>query len=469
MKNTSYFRICIFLLGLVAGSSLSAQALRGGYFSENATLRNRLNPAMMPSHGYIGIPGIGNLAFGVYSNLGADNFLFPTEGSLLTFLHPDVPAADFLAKLPENPYLNAEMDADVLSFGFYSRQRSFWSFDVSVRADVQTNLARDLFVFAKQGISGNPTHYTLRDLSIHQDLYAEAALGYSRDLSDWIEGLHVGAKAKFLVALERIYLKINRADLTFSHKEWSVNTDAVGIVMGKGIRMPKNQNEKFVQPQLKDMGIGGFGFGVDLGVEYEFNLGIPFLDGLRLSASVTDLGLLNFQEDYVQQLTSAGSFTYKGLQDVVVEDYDLEAAFSRIMDEIVALGNFQEVDLTEGSSYSTTPRLYLGVEYPFCYNKMSVGMLYYSRFRHNYTEQELTFSYNLRPCRWFAVGVNYSTMNYANSIGWLLEITPKRGLNFFIGSDYTVLNITPQFLPIDQFVTNLRFGLSVALGGPKEK
>lgn len=39
-----------------------------------------------------------------------------------------------------------DMDADVLSFGFYSGQRSFWSFDVSVRADVQTNLARDLFV-----------------------------------------------------------------------------------------------------------------------------------------------------------------------------------------------------------------------------------------------------------------------------------------------------------------------------------
>lgn len=455
--------LCILILVLF-NTALSAQALRGSYFAENATLRNRLNPAMVPANNYLGLPGVGNLGVAVNSNLGVVNFLFPSNGQLLTFMHPEVSAQQFLSQLPSNPYLNLEADTDLLNLGFRTGERSYWTLDFSVRVAADTQLPYDLFAFAKQGMNQVPQSYTLKDFTLQQDVYAQASLGYARDLGNWIEGLRVGVKAKFLVALERLDLRINQADIQLSSDAWLVNTDAVGWLMGKGLRLPENENEPFELPQLKDLGIGGFGVGFDLGAEYEFNLGIPYLDGLRISASVTDLGQLSFKEENVQQLVSTGQFSYVGFPDLTLEDYDFESALNQIADELMALANFHETPLTESASYSTDPRLYLGAEYPFLNNSMSVGVLYYARFRPTRTETELTFSYNLRPTNWMALGVNYSVLNYAKSIGWLLEFTPKYGVNLFLGSDYTYLNMTPQFLPIDTFSVNFRFGLTFAIG-----
>lgn len=462
MRNHLYTWVICTIFSLLIVSPMSAQALRGSYFAENATLRHRLNPAMMPDNGYLGLPVIGNTGVGVNSNLGLNNFLFPQNGQLLSFMHPDVSADDFLSALPEDPFLDVEFDTDLLSLGFYSSKNAFWTVDLSLRAMADTRLPYDLFAFAKQGMNQLPQSYTLRDFTLQEDLYAQVSVGYARDLSNLVEGLRVGAKAKLLLGVERIDLRINKADITLSQDAWLVNTDAVGLVMGKGIRLPENQDAAFEMPEIGDLGIGGFGYAFDLGAEYEFNLGIPILDGLRLSASLTDLGNISYSEDNVQQLVSAGSFTYEGFPDLTLDSYDFEAAFDQIADEFMALANFRETGLTESTSYSTDPRLYLGAEYPFLNNSMSVGVLYYSRFRPSRTESEVTFSYNYRPNEWLAAGVNYSFLNQAKSIGWLLEFTPKRGVNFFLGSDYTYLEFSPQFLPIERFCMNMRFGLTLS-------
>ena len=115
--------LCVLILVLF-NAALSAQALRGSYFAENATLRNRLNPAMVPANNYLGLPVVGNLGVAVNSNLGVVNFLFPSNGQLLTFMHPEVSAQQFLSQLPSNPYLNLEVDTDLLNFGFRTGERS---------------------------------------------------------------------------------------------------------------------------------------------------------------------------------------------------------------------------------------------------------------------------------------------------------------------------------------------------------
>ena len=67
---------------------------------------------------------------------------------------------------------------------------------------------------------------------------------------------------------------------------------------------------------------------------------------------------------------------------------------------------------------------------------MSVGLLYSARFSHSYARHELTASYNLTPCKWFALGLNYSFLNTFRSMGAVLEFTPKVGPCLFIGMDY---------------------------------
>jgi hypothetical protein len=131
------------------------------------------------------------------------------------------------------------------------------------------------------------------------------------------------------------------------------------------------------------------------------------------------------------------------------------------------------------------PRIYAGVELPFLKRTMSVGLLYSARFSHSYARHELTASYNITPCRWFALGLNYSFLNTTRSMGAVLELTPKAGPCLFVGMDYfpmewahapvleSMLGEAPQMLGKFGFKTwavptstriNLNFGLSFNLG-----
>ena len=112
------------------------------------------------------------------------------------------------------------------------------------------------------------------------------------------------------------------------------------------------------------------------------------------------------------------------------------------------------------------PNVYLGVDVPFCWRKMSVGLLYSNRKSFSYFRHELTASYNLKPCKWFALGVNYSFLNTFKTLGWLLELTPKVGPSFYLGSDYTFAEFAPAagiIIPT-ALRMNLNFGLTMSLG-----
>ena len=127
-----------------------------------------------------------------------------------------------------------------------------------------------------------------------------------------------------------------------------------------------------------------------------------------------------------------------------------------------------------GFKRSTMPRFYLGAEMPFLKNTMSVGLLYSSRVSHSYARHELTLSYNLNPCKWFALGVNYSFLNTANTMGFIFELTPKGGPTFYIGADYLpvswakapmLMGETSAFnmIPLSARL-NLNFGFALHLG-----
>ena len=115
------------------------------------------------------------------------------------------------------------------------------------------------------------------------------------------------------------------------------------------------------------------------------------------------------------------------------------------------------------------PRVYAGIDVPFLWNKMSVGLLYSARFSHSYARHELTASYNLKPCKWFGLGVNWSFLNTIQTFGWILEFTPKVGPAFYIGGDYFPLTFAKApILGNTQIPLGLRlnvnFGIAFTLG-----
>jgi hypothetical protein len=158
-----------------------------------------------------------------------------------------------------------------------------------------------------------------------------------------------------------------------------------------------------------------------------------------------------------------------------MDNTDFEASINEFVENAKEnLLNLSEMDTDKGFKRSTMPRFYVGAEVPFLRNTMSVGLLYSARMSHSYARQELTVSYNLTPCKWFALGLNYSFLNTVNTAGFILELTPKGGPAFYIGADYIPFSFTKapillgenssfNMIPLSMRL-NLNFGIALHLG-----
>lgn len=459
------------LLPLMAG----AQALKGSYFLDNSLLRNRMNPAFVPRANYFSIPVISNFGLGVYGNIGPADFLYPKNGELYTYLNQNVSVREFSKNLPKRPVLDLDVDTDILNFGFFTAKDSFWSFDLGLRVDGQIGLPRDLFIFSKQGMAEPDQVYSLKGFDIFQTSSLYASVGHSHDFSWLVKGLKVGGKFRVFVPFEHIGLSLGESALALGQDAWKVNTDAYGVVAASFMTLNPDalngdSEADFLTMNTSNIGPAGFGFSFDIGAEYKLQLG-TVVDGLTFSISALDLGSYMFKKDYVQGFESKGEAVYEGMKDIEIGgDTKMDETVDALMDEFMALANLKESENPRYSSIGTRAKLYAGVEYPFLKDKMSVGLLYSGKFGYSKPISDLTLSYNLNPNKWFNLSLNWSFLNAWKTLGWMMEFTPKAGVNFFIGSDYTFFEIMPDIpVPVDKLWMNARFGLSFMIGNKYEK
>lgn len=470
---------------LLLPATAGAQALKGSYFLDNSINRNKMNPAFAPRANYVQIPAVGNIGAGVMSNLDIPTFLYPMNGELATFLHPSVSVQQFDKALPNHSHLDAEVSANLINFGFYTKRKSFWTFDLSVNAGVDTDLPRDLFMFLKKGAGTDGESFNIANVNAYATASVNAALGYSTNVG---KGFRVGAKVRFIAPVAYAAANLENVRLTTGSEKWVAQTEGYAYTAMQGLNLytPAGENlptaEFDMERFLQNKALAGAGLSVDLGVEWKLDKGSIF-DGLSVSAAVTDLGMIAYKQDAICAYETRGELIWDGFQDVTM-DYDFEAALDEFMAEAEGMLNINQIQAKNKLTRSTMPRVYAGVEVPFLWRRMSVGLLYSGRFSHSYYRQELTASYNLKPLKWLALGVNYSFMNAQKTFGWLLELTPKAGVNLYIGGDYLPFEWTPApilddaltmpeyfvkkghvhpYLPMS-YRFNLQFGLSLALG-----
>lgn len=482
-RNIIIILTAMLLLPLTAG----AQVLKGSYFLDNSLNRNKMNPAFAPRSNYFQIPGVGNLSAGAMSNLDIPTFLYPSGGELLTFLHPSISVEQFGKKLAKHPHLDAEVGANLVNFGFYGGEKSFWTVDVSVNTGVDVDLPRDLFMFIKQGTGTEGQSFNIANVNAYATASVSAAVGYSREI---IKGLRVGGKVRLIAPVAYAAVNLENVRLTTGREKWTAETEGYVYTVMQGLDVHTPEGEMIptfgfeMDDFLRNKALAGFGYSMDLGVEWKLSVGSIF-DGLSVSAAVTDLGMIHYDTKAMAAYSTGGTVEWSGFQNVNT-DFDLEASLNEFVDNAQAeLVNLTEESAPSKFARSTMPRVYAGLEVPFLWRRMSAGLLYSGRFSHSYYRQELTASLNVKAAKWFALGVNYSFLNTARTLGCLLEFTPKSGVNFCIGCDYLPLEWTPApaldglvempeffvsrgyehlYLPTSMRF-NLHFGLSVAMGG----
>lgn len=468
-RNHIIIMATMLLMPLMAG----AQVLKGSYFIDNSLNRNKMNPAFTPRSNYFQLPAIGNISFGAVSNLDIPTFLYPMNGELVTFLNSQVSVEEFEKRLPSHPHMDMETSVNLINFGFYTEQKSFWTVDVGIKAGLDADLPADLFLFLKKGTGTSGQSYNIANINAYASASLQAAVGYSRDI---IKGLRVGAKLRFIAPMAYAALNLENVRLTTGKDKWTVETEGYvhAAIQGLDVDLPQDEMAPEVgfdmERMLKNKVLAGFGYSVDLGAEYILDLPGTLFDGISVSAAVTDLGLVHYKKDAVNSFSTNGKLEWVGFQDVAMEDMDdFKTSLDDFSSKAKDLLNLKK-EASNSLVRSTMPNIYVGVEVPFLWRRMSAGLLYSGRFSHSYYRNELTASLNITPLKWFALGVNYSFLNTARTIGGILELTPKAGVNFFLGFDYLPAAFAPapmvaegMILPMSMRM-NCNFGLSVALG-----
>lgn len=454
------YRIIIFSASLLvsATAAFAGQNFRTGYFLDGYTYRYKLNPAFQGERGYFAIPVLGYTTLGVESNLALSTFLYPTgNGNLTTALNHSVPDDTFLNALNKRNHLNVNLNTSIISFGFHSK-KSWHTVDLSLRADVNLNLPKDLFRFMKVGSADGNTLYDISDIGARAESRLELAYGYSRTIADWI---HIGARLKFLVGLVRADMSMDNMQLKLAGEEWSIQSNghlniAGPLNMGVKDGLLDWESFEFDQTALMPKSFGG---ALDLGVAFDF------LDYFTASASVLDLGLISWNNNIVGT-TPDYSWKFNGFGDITNEENPVGDQLEGIGDELLNAFDFVS-EPASGKAVMLAATVHVGFEarMPF-YERLSFGLLGTRRFNGAYSWTEGRLSANVAPLNWLSLAADYAVSDFGHSVGAALNIHAK-GFTFFLGTDSFLpfCNVAPKyFIPVGRLNTNLALGMNISFG-----
>lgn len=417
------------------------------YFMEGSTFRSQLNPAFAPLRGYVNIPALGGLQISTGGNLALDKMLYPRDGRLVTLLDSSVSASDALSGLEADNILGLDTRINVIGVGAFRRDhKSFWSFDLNVRLDMDNDLPYSFFEFVKLGKEGS-----IRNLGFASEAYAEAAFSYSFPLLN--DRLYIGVRGKLLAGLFRAQVGYDRFDVTLRSDRWAVDTEGSFDISAAGVELAEDADPASFEPGDIDFSPkkpAGYGFAVDFGATYDI------LPNLQASLAVTDLGFISWGKNNTLSGRSTEQLEFTG---VTIPDDGTEPA----PDFDLEMLKFARQD-GAGSTHMLRASINAGIEYEVWRHKIGLGLLYTARIREYKTLHNITASVNFHPVRWFTFTGSYSVIdNRGGAVGLGLNLCPG-WINFFLATDVLLVKHTPQWIPVKQSNMNFTLGIGVPIG-----
>ena len=283
--------VSIVLIALSCCATAFAQHnFRTGYFLDGYIYKHKLNPAFASDRGYFAIPVAGFVSAGVETDFALSTFLYPDgQGNLTTFLDPNIKAEDFLSAIKDNNPLNVNAEIGLFSMGFHLG-KCFNTLDLSLKADVRTNIPGSLFSWVKQ----YDNTIDMSNLGLNGDARLELAYGVSRKYGD---KFRFGVKFKAIAGLAKANYAMDNLTLTMDEYAWNVTTKGSGYFYAPTVGFktneagaitgltaaPLNDYMQYVDAAVKAK---NFGAAIDLGFSWDM------LSFLTISASVTDLGYI---------------------------------------------------------------------------------------------------------------------------------------------------------------------------------
>lgn len=438
-----------------ASLNMAAQSTQTGYFLDDYTYRFQMNPAYGNSKGFVSMPGLGNLNVGMNGNLNLTDVLYNLNGKTTTFMNPGISTAEAMSKFDDVNKLSANTRIGIVSVGF-NGFGGYNTVSVNARTNVNAHLPKSLFSLLKEGVRNDT--YSIEDTRVQARAFGEIALGHSRDIT---KDLRVGATVKFLVGAGDVEARLDNARLVLGEDNWTIQSNADIHASVKGLTYDTDMNEdsghRYVSgADVDGAGIGGFGVAFDLGAIYK----APFLDGLTISASLLDLGCINWSNDMVA--STQGVKTFETNKYTFNVDNDAPNSFKNEWKDMKgALTSLYELDDLGDQGGRTTgigTTMNIGAEYAFpLYNKLSFGLLNTTRIQGDYGWTDFRLSANVAPVKCFDASVSVAAGTFGASFGWMANLH-LTGFNFFLGMDRTPSKLAKQGIPLN---SNAQFNLGL--------
>lgn len=436
-----------------------AQELRSSYFMETSMFRHQMNPALLEKP-YAAIPLLGNINIGTSGKNGLSTFVYPLENgqhSTTSFMSPEVDSQEFFKKIKNKADFNANLNLNVLSVAFNAFNGTNLV-EVNLRSNTYSTFPHHLFVFMK--VPNSKKYYNFDKMGITSETYAELVLGHSRKLS---KRFSIGGKVKVLVGGSYAQFKVNHLNATLSGDEWIINgdTEAVAAVFDSRFKYSSEANgRKVVGLTDPSFALPGLGAAFDMGIAYKTR----FIDGLTLSAAVTDLGYMVWKN--ANTAASNGRWIFDGFKDIT--QYDISAGvktskqLTYIKNDVVKMLAFDDQGQKNvGRMLASTINLGLNYVIP-SYERLHFGALFSHRFNGLHSFSQMMFSANIHPTDWFEVCLNTTTTSNGLNFGGMVSFTTKR-FNVYLGTDRFFSKLSEDFIPVNSFNANVNFGMTIPL------
>ena len=456
MQSCKKLTLLAFLLSV--SSWISAQQNFSLYHMESLPQRTALNPALLPdSKWFIGFPGFNSVGLQLANtgfNLNEINRSIETNsGDTLLNLNKA------LNVLSRQNYLSLKADQTWVHFGFRAK-RHFFSFNATDKAGFKLGYPKDLFRFIIDGNGGDNLGETF-DFRFSADAYhyREFGLGYAYAVN---KKLTLGAKIKYLQGISRIELKEASLKVRTRPEDYAfeVNSNVelnTASSMGEFITTDGRSSAWDGMGLVK--GIKNKGWALDLGAEYALT------EKLKLSASIIDLGFIQWKQNSVSLKSSNpnSTFIYDGFP-ISSSDSSVDAGdyFDRLSDSLKGLFGLDTVRNSFRTTLST--EILLGASFSLRKN-LKFNALFYGDVYNRRVYGGLTLGMYWRPVKMFSINLNNTFYGRA----WLnpgLSVALNAGaVQTYVGAE----NFLAPFTPGSARGAAFRMGMNVTIGRQKSR
>lgn len=454
--KTIYKYAAALTIGAIAAMSATAQNTYSGYFLDNYTYRSQMNPAFGSDRNYISFPGLGNVNVAMRGDLSLDAVLYNIDGQTVLFTNPNISAEEVMSNINDNNRLQSNIKLNLISAGF----KAFGGFN-TISINAQTNIGLKipgtLFSLAKEGLT-NKT-YNIDNMQAHADVYAELALGHSRQIN---KNLRIGATIKMLIGGGNVDAYFNEASLNLGKNAWTATTNADIYSSVKGLAYETDINSETGHEYVSGADLDDFsaptGYGVafDLGAEYKYR-------DFTFSAAVLDLGFISWGNTMHAstngtKTVNTDAFTFNVDDDA---DNSFENELDNLTNDLSKLYELEDNGNIGNRSRMLATTVNAGVEYKLpMYRKLSFGLLNTTRINGDYTWTQFRLGANWAPSKCFSAAANAGLGTFGWSFGWVANVKVT-GFNLFVGMDHTPTKLAKQGVPLNSNMA-VNFGLNFA-------